>query len=924
MPADNKLVLIDGHSLAYRAFHALPADMKTSQGELTNAIYGFTSMLINVVRDEKPTHIAVTFDKGRTFRHDMYTEYKAHRAKMPDEMRSQMARLRQVVETMGIPTFEVEGFEADDLLGTLARQAEEQSIDTLIVTGDADLLQLVDEHTRVLTSRWRFSDTVTYDPQGVQQRYGLSPAQLADLKALMGDKSDNIPGVRGVGEKTATKLLQQYGSLEAIYAHLEEIQARFRSKLEAERDQALLSRRLATIVRDAPVQLDLDACRVQSLEQEETVHLLRELEFRSLIERLRELGGPAQARPQVPGMPHQLSLFGGEASPEPQTATGAHYQIVADDDTLRHLAAQMKSAPALTVDTETTSPDPMQAELVGIALTDTAERGYYIPVAAPPDDPQLELSVVLEALAPLLSDPKLPKYGHNLKYDLSVLKQAGAELAGLAFDTMIAEWLTNPASKNLGLKNLAWARLQQEMTPITDLIGKGKGQLTMDQVPVAQAAPYACADVDMTHRLVPILEAELKEKHLWPVFTEVEMPLITALAAMEMAGVRLDVPFLEQMTQELGSALGELEVNIQEMVGYKFNINSTQQLSDALFQTLGLPTQGLRRTKSGHFSTAADVLERLRGQHAVIDLILTYRGLAKLKSTYVEALPRMVNPRTGRLHTSYNQTGTVTGRVSSSDPNLQNIPIRTELGRRVRRAFVAEPGWKLISADYSQVELRVMAHISGDEGLLGAFQRGEDIHASTAAAIMDVPLSEVDADERRIAKSVNFGLSYGQTAYGLSGATGLTQAEAEDFIKTYFERFPKVREYIDTTKALATRQGYVETLLGRRRYFPELEPGSKALHHVRQAAERMAINAPIQGTAADIINIATIRLHQALQEQDLRARMILQVHDELVIEAPEEEVEIVAPLIRQIMEGAFDLKAPLKADLKVGENWGEM
>jgi DNA polymerase-1 len=924
MPADNKLVLIDGHSLAYRAFHALPVDMKTSQGELTNAIYGFTSMLINVVRDEKPTHIAVTFDKGRTFRHDMYTEYKAHRAKMPDEMRPQMARLRQVVETMGIPIFEVEGFEADDLLGTLARQAEEQSIDTLIVTGDADLLQLVDEHTRVLTSRRRFSDTVIYDPAGVQQRYGLSPAQLADLKALMGDKSDNIPGVRGVGEKTATKLLQQYGSLEAIYAHLEEVQARFRSKLEAEQDQALLSRRLATIVRDAPIQLDLDACQVQPLEQEETVHLLRELEFRSLIERLREMEGPAQARPHVPGMPHQLSLFGGEASPEPQAKTGAHYQIVADDDALRHLVAHMKNVPALTIDTETTNTDPMQAELVGIALTDAAGRGYYIPVAAPPDDPQLELSVVLETLAPLLGDPKLPKYGHNLKYDLSVLEQAGAELKGMAFDTMIAEWLTNPASKNLGLKNLAWARLQQEMTPITDLIGKGKGQLTMDQVPVAQAAPYACADVDMTHRLVPILEAELKEKQLWPVFTEVEMPLITPLAAMEMRGVRLDVPFLENMTQELGSALGELEVNIQEMVGYQFNVNSTQQLSDALFQTLGLPTQGLRRTKSGHFSTAADVLERLRGQHEVIDLILTYRGLAKLKSTYVEALPRMVNPRTGRLHTSYNQTGTVTGRVSSSDPNLQNIPIRTELGRRVRRAFVAEPGWKLISADYSQVELRVMAHISGDEGLLGAFQRGEDIHASTAAAIMDVPLSEVNADQRRIAKSVNFGLSYGQTAYGLSGATGLTQAEAEDFIQAYFQRFPKVREYIDTTKALATRQGYVETLLGRRRYFPELEPGSKAMHHVRQAAERMAINAPIQGTAADIINIATIRLHRALREQGLRARMILQVHDELVIEAPEEEVDTVAPLIRQIMEGAFDLRAPLKADLKVGENWEEM
>jgi DNA polymerase-1 len=462
------------------------------------------------------------------------------------------------------------------------------------------------------------------------------------------------------------------------------------------------------------------------------------------------------------------------------------------------------------------------------------------------------------------------------------------------------------------------------MTPITDLIGKGKNQLTMDQVPVAQASPYACADVDMTHRLVSVLEPELKEKQLWDLFRDVQIPLTVALADMEMAGVRLDVSFLEQMSEELTGSLGELEVRIQEMVGYDFNINSTQQLSDALFKTLELPTQGLRRTKSGHFSTAADVLERMSGQHPVIDLILAQRGLAKLKSTYVDALPRLVNPRTGRLHTSYHQTGTVTGRISSSDPNLQNIPIRTELGRRVRRAFVAEPGWKLIGADYSQVELRVMAHISGDEGLLGAFNRGEDIHASTAAAILDVPLAEVTSDMRRIAKSVNFGLSYGQTAYGLANATGLTQAEAEDFIKAYFERFPRVRDYIDTTKAQATRQGYVETLMGRRRYFPELQPGSKAPHHVRQGAERMAINAPIQGTAADIINIATVRLHRVLKERGMQARMILQVHDELVVEAPAKEVETGAALIRDVMEGAFELQASLKADLKVGENWEEM
>ncbi|MEA3339069.1 MAG: DNA polymerase I, partial [Chloroflexota bacterium] len=892
MSTKNKLILIDGHSLAYRAFFALPDDMKTSQGELTNAIFGFTLMLLNVLRDERPTHIAVTFDKGRTFRHDIYPEYKAHRAKMPDEMRTQMERVRQVVETLDIPIFEQEGYEADDLLGTLSRQAEEQGVDTLIVTGDRDLLQLVDERVHVLTSRRRFSDTVVYDVEGVEQRYGLTPAQLVDLKAMMGDKSDNIPGVYGVGVKTATKLLQRYDTLEEIYEHLDEVQTRFRNKLDEGREMAHLSRRLGAIVRDAPVQLDLDACQTRSFDRELVLELFRELEFRSLAERL-----PGAEQPRPAGAGHQLSLFG--EAPAAAPAPSADYQIIADEDALHRLVVQLKDAAALTLDTETTSTDSMRAELVGVALTDAPERGYYIPVQAPDGDPQLEAALVLEALAPLLEDAALPKYGHNLKYDLTVLRRAGARVKGLAFDTMIAEWLINPASKNLGLKNLAWVRLGQRMTPISDLIGKGKKQITMDQVLVDRAAPYACADVDMTHRLAAILEAELKEKHLWPLFTELEMPLMAVLAAMEMNGVRLDAAQLERMSNRLTGRLGELTTRIQGMVGYEFNVNSTQQLSDALFETLGLPAQGVRRTKSGHYSTAAGVLERLQDKHSVIALILEYRKLSKLRSTYVDALPQMINPETGRLHTSYNQTGTTTGRLSSSNPNLQNIPIRTELGRQVRGAFVAAPGWKLIGADYSQVELRVMAHISGDEGLLGAFARGEDIHASTASAIMNVPLDEVTSDMRRVAKAVNFGLSYGQTAYGLARTAGLTQAEAEEFIKTYFERFSKVREYIDTTKSLATRQGYVETLLGRRCYFPELLPGSKANHHVRMAVERAAINAPIQGTAADIINIATIRLHRALRERGLRARMILQVHDELVVEAPEEEVEDVASLMRE-------------------------
>ena len=917
MSSKEKLVLIDGHALAYRAFHALPADMGTSQGELTNAVYGFTSMLLNVLRDEQPSHIAVTFDKGRTFRHDVYPDYKAHRAKMPDELRAQMERVRQVVQSLNIPAFELEGYEADDLLGTLATQATAQGVDTLIVTGDMDLLQLVDEHVNVLASRWRFSDTVIYDVDAVQQRYGISPAQLVDLKALVGDKSDNIPGVSGIGEKTAAKLLARYRSLDVIYEHLDEVQTRFRNKLAAGRDQALLSRRLATIVRDAPATLDLKSCRVQAFDREAVLDLFRQLEFRSLVERL-----PGTQPPTLSGGPQQLTMFSEPAQAAPSQR--ADYEIVADEQALRQLVAQLAAAPAFTFDTETTHTDPMQAELVGIAVATDSEGAAYIPVAAPPGDPKMPLRTVLEALRPLMADPARPKYGHNVKYDLAVLIMAGVEVAGIAFDTMIAEWLANPASKNLGLKNLAWARLGQEMTPITALIGRGKNQLTMRQVPVAQAGSYACADADMTHRLVSILEAELKEKRLWSLFTDVEMPLVPVLTEMEMAVMLLDVAFLQQMSDELAARLGDLESRIQQLVGYAFNVNSTQQLSDALFKTLGLPSQGLRRTKSGHFSTAAGVLERLRGQHPVVELILEQRALTKLKSTYVDALPRLVNPRTGRLHTSFNQTGAVTGRISSSDPNLQNIPVRTPLGRRVRRAFIAQPGWRLVAADYSQVELRVMAHVSADEGLLSAFARDEDIHASTAAAILGVPLAKVNPDQRRLAKAVNFGLSYGQTAYGLAQATGLTQPEAENFIQTYFERFPRVREYIDRTKALATRQGYVETLLGRRRYFPELRPGSQATHNTRQAAERMAINAPIQGTAADIIKIAMIRLHQALQERRPRARVILQVHDELIAEAPEDEIETLAPLMREIMEDAFELEAPLKVDLMVGQNWDEM
>jgi len=919
--AQKKLVLVDGHSLAYRAFHALPVDLQTSRGELTNAVYGFSSMLLNVLHDERPDYVIVAFDKGPSFRVREYAAYKAQRAKMPAEMRGQMHRVRQFVETLGIPIVELDDFEADDLLGTLSLQAAEAGVDVVIVTGDRDALQLVDDRVTVLTSGRRFSDTLYYTPEAVRAKYGLEPAQLIDLKALMGDKSDNIPGVRGVGEKGGIRLLQQYGSLEALYEHVAELSTRYRNALTQGRADAFLSQHLGRIVRDAPVTLDLDAAaRWQQADREPLVAFLQELEFRSLLKRLSNLPG---FRGEVPG--EQLPLFGEEATAVPASGPLGDYHLIADEQALEDLAARLRrEAKSLTVDTETTGTDPVRAELVGISLTGHAGEAWYIPVRAPAGEPALSLEAIRHHLGPLFADPAIPKQGHNLKYDLKILRRAGLPLEGLAFDTMLAEWVINPDSPNLGLKNLAWARLGLQMTEIKELIGSGRNQKTMAEVPLAQVVPYAAADADMSHRLVQQLRPELEAHQQLGLLRDLEMPLLSVLADMELRGVKLDLPYLQRLSDELAGRLERLRDEIYDLAGEKFNVNSTQQLSKILFEKLQLSTRGLRKTKSGHYSTRAEVLEKLRGAHPVVERVLAYRSLAKLKSTYVDALPALVNPETERVHTSYHQVGTVTGRLSSSNPNLQNIPIRTEEGRRVRRAFIAEEGWRLVGADYSQVELRVMAHVSGDEGLIAAFERGEDVHATTAAAIFGVPLSQVDYDMRRIAKSVNFGLIYGQGAYGLSGQLGVSVEKAEGFIRRYFERFPRVHETMQHIQEEAARQGYVETLLHRRRYFPELAPESGTSTARRQAVLRMAVNTPIQGTAADIIKLAMLRLHARLREESLRARMILQVHDELVVETPREELDTVIALIREAMEGAFELRVPLKVDVEVGENWEEM
>jgi DNA polymerase-1 len=700
--------------------------------------------------------------------------------------------------------------------------------------------------------------------------------------------------------------------------------------LEEGRDIAFLSKHLVTIVRDLPVALDLEACRVKEIDREKVVELFRQLEFRSLLSRLPgaqegAASSAATAKAAETKTPAQLSLFGEEEAPA-QGEKEPRYQIVSSVQALEAMVAELSRDPAVVLDVESTSTDPIAAALVGNSLTGKEGMAYYVPVGhkAESQFANLPMSAVTEKLKPLLENPKVAKYAHNANYDLTVLAEQGMDVAGLAFDTMIAEWLINPASHNLGLKNLAWTRLGVEMTPIEALIGSGTKQTTMDRVPVEKAAPYSGADVDMTLRLAHLLEPELREKALWELFAEVEMPLVPVIVDMQRTGVKLDVKYLAQMGRDLGKRLSELQREIEGDIGHSVNINSTQQLSVALFDEMGLALPWMRRGASGYYSTAADVLEKLRDRHPVIERILEHRQLSKLKGTYVDALPSLVNPRTGRVHTSYNQAGSVTGRFSSSNPNLQNIPIRTDLGREIRRAFVAEKGWLLLATDYSQVELRVLAHLSGDPAMLAAFARGEDIHASTAAAIYGVPLEQVTSAQRRVAKMTNFAISYGVTGYGLSERTELTPEEAEVFIQTYFRTYPKIKEWIDGTREQARKQGYVETLLRRRRYFPELSTQARVHQNVREAAYRMAINAPVQGTAADILKVAMNRLWRELKARGLGSRMILQVHDELVLEVPQKELKQVAPLVVEIMEGAYALDAPLKTDTKVGHNWLEM
>ncbi|MBE0410552.1 MAG: DNA polymerase I [Anaerolineales bacterium] len=929
------LYLLDGHALAYRTYYALTRGGTgaerwiTREGEPTAGTYGFVSVLLRILEQERPDYLIVVFDAGKTFRDEIFPDYKGTREKMPDDLVPQLERIHQLLEVFNIPSLEVEGFEADDVLGSLAKKAASQGLGVKIITGDRDLLQLVDKLIVVTLPGRSLSDSKDYFLEDVKEQLGVNPEQVVDYKALVGDKSDNIPGVPGIGEKTATSLLEKYDTLENIYANLEELPPGVRKKMEAGRQSALMSQKLAQIVTDLNIDLDLDNARTNRIDPKQVEPLFRDLEFRSLFNRLKDLSDSLNSSLNRQMAGDQLVLFETKresqvVSPVPVNHEDIQVKIVNTHQGLQDLVSRLNNSKLVAVDTETTSTDQMKARLVGISLAVEDNEAYYIPVGhIGGKGDQLPLETVIDGLRAILVDERLKKIGHNIKYDFVVLNRYGLKISPLSFDTMIAEWLVNPASRNLGLKNLVWVRLGQQMTEIDELIGKGKKQINMAEVEIEAAASYAADDAAVLLKLMPLLTEELRNSGAETLFLEIEMPLISVLADMEMTGIVVDTDFLTRMSGELKERLVTIEDKIYTSVGSPFNLNSPQQLSKALFDQLGLaPPDRRQRTASGFYSTAVDVLESLKGSHPVVDWILEYRELSKLKSTYVDALPSQVNPETKRIHTSYNQTGSVTGRIASSEPNLQNIPIRTELGRQVRRAFIPKEDHLLLSVDYSQVELRIVAHMAEDEAMIASFQADQDIHAATAAAIFGIPLAAVDSTQRSHAKAINFGLIYGMSPFGLTRYTNLTLAEAEDFVKAYFEKFPGVKRYLDGMRRKAAEDGFVETLLGRRRYFPGLK--NQTNHNIRQREEREAINAPIQGTAADIMKIAMLRVPPALHEAGLSAKMLLQVHDELVLECPLEEMQETAALVSQVMQDAYELKVPLKTEARTGRNWYEM
>ena len=904
------LLLIDGNNLVHRAFHAIPPLSVRRTGELVNAVYGFSLMLLNVLAVQQPTHCAVAFDKkGPTFRHTMFEDYKANRQAAPDELIGQLLRARQMVMDFNIPVFEMDGFEADDMLGTLAHQATEKGMRSLILTGDADAMQLVGPCVRVLYPRTK-GEMVLLDEVGVEGKYGVLPERIADLKALKGDSSDNIPGVKGIGEKTAIKLIQQFGSLENIYQHIGEVlPLRIQDLLRHDEEMARRCKVLATIDVCSPVLLDLEAAKVEHFDREKALSLFRELEFFKLIERLPEAA--------ISTIPPQLLPLESDSTTTvcPVAEEKKDYCVVKTLKALSALMLRLNETERCALEVVAEGAHPITAQLVGVALSPAAGEAYYIPLthAGLDSGPQLSVEDVLCALSSLLSANGVVCV-HNANFAMTILAESGLPLASVAFDTMLAAHLLS--EQVLELPSLALGRLNMEIQLLPN--ASGVKHVPVCNLSVEQVAHFACACADAVGRLSQLLAQELEEQQLLSLYNNVELPLVALLVGMQRSGVLLDTDLLANMSHRLGERLTALEQEIHTAAGCKFNINSPKQLGEVLFEKLHLPTTQKKRMA---WSTDSSVLEPLQHNFKIVDYILEYRQLAKLKATYVDALPRLVNVRTRRVHTSFNQTRTATGRLSSSDPNLQNIPVRSEMGREIRRGFVAPSGSVLLSGDYSQIDLRVLAHLSQDAALISAFERGEDVHKTTAAHLFNIEPQAVTPDMRRLAKTVNFGVIYGMSGYGLEQATEFSRDEAEKFIAAYFDRFSGVRAYMDRTKEQARKSGYVQTLLGRRRFIPDINSHNRM---IREAAERMAINMPVQGTSADIIKVAMLHLGVEMAQRCLDSKLILQVHDELIFEVPLTELAVMQDIVPRLMSDAIKLSVPVQVDIKVGGTWGQM
>jgi len=923
-----KFLVFDGNALVHRSFHALPTTMTTKDGEIVNAVYGFASFLLKAIKEFKPAFVAVTFDLAApTFRHKQFADYKAKRVKAPDELYAQLDRVKEVVRAFNIPIYEASGFEADDCIGTITALAGNQ-VDTIIVTGDMDTLQLINSSTFVYTMSRGLSDSLLYDEKAVRERYGFGPEAQIDYKALRGDPSDNIPGVKGVGEKTATDLIKLFGSVDKLYqaiekadAKLNDIKPRILDLLKTHKHEALLSKDLATIRINAPIKFKLDDCRFGNFDEEKIINLFSHLEFRSLLNRLKDLPVKDKTAKADGKFDRNQKNF--------------DYKLVDNQKAFEEFLKLLKKQKAFAWDTETDSLDEINANLLGMSFCWQEGQAYFLKLRTKSataktsqgnlftknEDIKSKHHPWLKNLKPILENEQIKKYGHNLKFDIKVLASHDITIRGVEFDSMIAAYLLNPDNRQHNLDAVVFNELSFTKISKTDLLGEGRQKIDFTQVPTEKLSLYACEDADFAYRLVKVLSKKLKQEKLADLFNDLEMPLIEVLAKIELNGILIDPAYFKILDKKLDTELKKLQTKIWDSAGVNFNINSVQQLRTILFEKLKISTVGVGKTKTG-LTTNAAALEKLKGEHKIIELLLDYRELNKLSTTYVKALPALINPTTGRVHTSFNQSVAATGRLSSTEPNLQNIPIKTDWGRQIRRGFVADKGKILASLDYSQIELRLAAHFSGDPTMIKAFQDGADIHLATASAINGVGLDKVTKEMRSAAKAINFGLLYGQGPHGLAQTAGLSYTEAKKFIDQYFKNFSHIKKYIDEALKQAREEGYVETILGRKRWLPEI---NSSVAMIAKAAERVAVNAPLQGSSADIIKLAMIKIDNLINKKfGDEIKLILQVHDELVFEMDKNLVKSVVPTLQEIMCSVVKLKVPLVVDAKIGDNWDEM